>query len=301
MLDLYCIGGAAVDLILEVSRMPRLDEKLFVEQSHQAAGGFIANTACAAARLGLRTAWGGYVGDDVFGQVILHDFKKFGVGINDVEIRKGASDYTVVMITPNGERTILVVPQIPAPPLLTDKMKESLKRTKIAYTTIYKPQWFEETARVVHNGGGRIAVDMEANTIKDVELAESMLAFADIVFTDEAGIEAFCGEKTSRESAGKVLELGPEMVIVTRASEGALVFTPEEFQSSGIFCVPAKDTTGAGDCFHAAFLCALLSGRGLQDCLRFAGAAAAIMIQSIGARNGLPTLEEVKGFIENNK
>jgi len=121
MIDLYCLGGASVDLVLEVPRLPMDGEKLLVQYFGQLPGGFIANTACAAARLGLRTAWGGSVGDDVFGQNILHDFEAFGVKTADVHPQKDAtSDFTVVLVHPNGERTIMVVPILPTPrPFMT--------------------------------------------------------------------------------------------------------------------------------------------------------------------------------------
>lgn len=296
MIDLYCLGGAAADVILEAPRLPRSGEKLFMTNSSQAAGGFIANCACAAARLGLKTAWGGYVGDDAFGQIILDDFKKFGVQFSDIDIHD-KSDFTVVMVLPNGERTILVVPVVPTPPPLTSKMQESLKQTRIAYTTLFDLKWFKEVAQVVHSGGGKVAVDMEANTVKDIGITAEKLKQVDIVFTDEAGNEAFTGEEISRSSVDQVLKLGPEVVIATRGGKGAKVFTPEEQFSIGVFDVEVKDTTGAGDCFHAAYLYGLLSDWDPQQCLEFAGAAAAILIQSIGARKGLPSSEEVRRFI----
>lgn len=84
MIDLYCLGGASVDLILKAPRLPRDGEKLFVHHAGQLAGGFIANAACAAAKLGLRTAWGGLLGGDIFAQTILNDFELFGVETSDV-------------------------------------------------------------------------------------------------------------------------------------------------------------------------------------------------------------------------
>ncbi len=300
MLDLYCLGGAAVDVILEVPRLPWSGEKLFVKHSTRAAGGFIANTACAAARLGLRTAWGGIIGNDDYGQVILNDFKKFGVEINDVEIMENCSDFIVVMITPNGERTILIVPELPSPPPISTSIKRSLGQVRIAYTAPRDPGWFMEFSRSAHAGGGKIAIDMEANTIKEIKATESMLASTDFVFADEEGIVAFTGERPSCHSVEKVMALGPQLVVVTKGSEGATAFTRDNQYSVGAYHVQAEDTTGAGDCFHAAFLFGVLSGWDLQRCLNFAGAAAAISIQSIGARNGLPDVKAVQSFIDNH-
>ena len=58
--------------------------------------------------------------------------------------------------------------------------------------------------------------------------------------------------------------------------------------------VPAIDTTGAGDTFHAALIAARLDGAELPEALAFAAAAAAIKVQHRGARGGLPTRAEVE-------
>jgi ribokinase/sulfofructose kinase len=63
------------------------------------------------------------------------------------------------------------------------------------------------------------------------------------------------------------------------------------------FDVEVRDTTGAGDCFNAAFVSAWLHGWPLREMARFACAAAALSVQAIGARGGLPSEEDVFDFI----
>ncbi|MCK4975326.1 MAG: hypothetical protein KAS36_00160, partial [Anaerolineales bacterium] len=60
-LDLLCLGGSSVDIILQVPRLPASDEKLVAGYAGHQAGGLVANTASAAARLGLKVAWSGRV------------------------------------------------------------------------------------------------------------------------------------------------------------------------------------------------------------------------------------------------
>ncbi len=53
------------------------------------------------------------------------------------------------------------------------------------------------------------------------------------------------------------------------------------------------DTTGAGDVFSGAFAYATAAGWPLEQALPFANAAAGLTCRSLGARAGLPTLDEV--------
>jgi len=302
MVDLYCLGGASVDLILEAPRFPRDGEKLFVDFAGQLAGGFIANTACAAAKLGIRTGWGGLVGGDAFAQIIMRDFELFGVETSDaIVLEESSTDFTVIILPPGGERTILIVPILPTPPLLTSSIKQSLKKVHFGYTVFYEQDWFVEVAQLIHAGGGKVVVDMEVSTLKDTDAAKVMLRHADIIFTSEEGIRVVTGSSIAEVGAEEILSLGPEIVVLTRGSEGAEVFTPKARYSTAVYDVPVKDSTGAGDCFHAAFLYGILADWNFQHCLNFASAASAILVQKIGARGGLPTLLEVQNFMKTNQ
>jgi sugar/nucleoside kinase (ribokinase family) len=301
MFDLYCLGGASIDLILEAPRLPKEGEKFIVRQIGQMAGGFIANTACGAAKLGLHTAWGGMVGDDDFGQILIDDFKNFGVEINDILIEKEFStDYTVILLSPSGERTILIIHNLPVPVQLTQQMKQNLQNTRIGYTVFYEKNWFKEVANLLHSGNGKIAVDMEVNTLTNQDNLKAMLADTDILFSNEEGLCLVAGNSDLNENINKIFTMGPELVILNMGSNGAKAFTPTEQFTTGIFKVPVKDTTGAGDCFHAAFLYGLISNWSIQKSLTFAGAASARLIQKVGARNGLPTEAEVQNFLKEN-
>jgi ribokinase len=302
MVDLYCLGGAAVDLILEAPRLPLDGEKLFVHHAGQLGGGFIANTACAAAKLGMRTAWAGYVGNDAFGQKVMSDFDLFNVETSDVVFQEESStDFTVIILLPSGERTILVVPILPSPPPLTRSIKQSLKRTRIGYTVFFEQDWFIEVAQLVHVGGGKVAVDMEVNTLKNINAAKAMLRHTDIIFSSEEGICMLTESSTVDDGFEKILSAGPDIVVLNMGSRGASLFTSKVRYSTKVYDVPVRDTTGAGDCFHAAFLYGILSDWNLQHCMEFANAASAILIQKIGARRGLPTLLEVQNFMKINK
>ena len=299
MIDLYCIGGASVDLVVEVPRLPMEGEKLLAGYVGQLPGGFIANTACAAARLGLQTAWGGSLGDDAFGQNLMHSFSEFGVQTGDViPCKDAASDFAVIFVQPGGERTITVVPVLPVPPQLNEAMKSSLAQSKIAYTAMYDQTWFMKVARILHSHGGKVAVDLEINTITDTAAALRMLAQSDIIFSNEEALGELTGKNDMQEAVKEILTNGPELIILTQGSRGAALFTADAHYATKPYRVPIKDTTGAGDCFHAAFLFGFLAGWCYQDCMDFAGAASAILIQSIGARNVLPTEVDVHNFME---
>jgi ribokinase len=65
----------------------------------------------------------------------------------------------------------------------------------------------------------------------------------------------------------------------------------------GIFSADVVDTTGAGDCFTAAYAVALVEGRAAADRLRFAAAAAAVCVSRLGAMPSMPNRAEVEAVL----
>jgi sugar/nucleoside kinase (ribokinase family) len=62
-----------------------------------------------------------------------------------------------------------------------------------------------------------------------------------------------------------------------------------------------RDTTGAGDVVHGAFVVAVLEGCGAVRALRLANAAAAMNCRALGAQGGLPTRAELDAFLRSAK
>ena len=301
MIDFYCIGGMAVDLLLMVPRLPLKNEKLGVQYAGLMGGGLIANAACAAARLGLKTSWSGLLGDDAYGQMLTQEFAMYGVCTAEVVIQqKHSTDFTVILLHPDGERTILLVPVLPSPPPLTDAVKHALQQSRLGYTLPYTQDWFAEFAESVHTGGGRVAIDLEGSTSESVINTKAILNLTDVVFCSKDGLQVFAGQKQIKDGAADILSLGPEMVVITLGKKGAELFTRSEQYSTSAYSVPIVDTTGAGDCFHAAFLFGILADWDFKCCLEFASAAAALSVQALGARGGLPTYKEVKNFMSSH-
>lgn len=300
--DFFCIGGASVDLILKVPSLPVSGEKLVVEFHGQQAGGLVANAACAAARLGLRTAWAGTVADDDYGKLILAGFAQFGVDSHYARIfPEGNTDFTVILLEPSGERTILVVPTLPAPPTLDAATLAVLRQARMVYTVPFAPGYITALADAVHSSGGLLALDVEASSRVLGDDLRAALQQADLVFCTLPGLQLASGAEDLHTGAQQLLEMGVSCVVVTKGSKGAWSFTMGQALHQPAFEVTAADTTGAGDCFHAAFAFGYLAGWPMEETLRFASAAAALSVQKIGARTGFQTSAVVNKFAQPGK
>src|SRR5512140_1718856 len=85
------IGSANTDLTTFTDAFPRPGETIFGREFHLGFGGKGANQAVAAALCGASVAMVARVGDDLFGQATVDNFRSRGVDTTHVKITPGVS------------------------------------------------------------------------------------------------------------------------------------------------------------------------------------------------------------------
>ena len=89
---------------------------------------------------------------------------------------------------------------------------------------------------------------------------------------------------------GKGIAKGKSAVATAYIYDGKKEY---EVESEKISPSLPLETTGAGDAFATGFLYGLLNDKGLEQCGHFGDIVAQLSISKIGARQGLPTLDEL--------
>lgn len=295
--DIITIDGLDLDIVMKVDQLPGYGEKVMAELVGRLPGGPCANFACAAARLGMQVASFSTVGDDVEGQIIIDDFANYNVATEFMQVKAGgASPFTVILIEPDGERSIIVVPTF-KPSYTDEAYQRAFSQTRAIHAFPNDPQQFIRLAKIAHANQTKVMIDVEATTGASRQELEAMLRWVNIASFNERGFVSISGESATIEGARKLLAYGPEVVVVTLAGKGALAVTAVSTAQISGHSVDVQDTTGAGDTFNAAFLSSTLQGKSLAQCLAFANAAAALSVTGLGPRGGLPTSAQVEAFL----
>jgi sugar/nucleoside kinase (ribokinase family) len=86
----------------------------------------------------------------------------------------------------------------------------------------------------------------------------------DFLLINDAEARLLSGEYNLRRAAGKILDMGPQTLVIKRGEYGAVLFRREcHFMAPGYLLEDVFDPTGAGDCFAGGFI-GYLAGRGID-------------------------------------
>jgi sulfofructose kinase len=288
------IGESSLDHVLEVDAFPAPGEKVEATRARELPGGQVATAVRACVRLGLRGSLVTAVGEDPAAEAILGPLREDGVEIGAVRRVAGALTRFAVIVVEQGtgERTILSYRD----PALCILAEPALERRVTASGALHldasQPDCAIWAARLAREAGVPVFLDIDAAPAE----AEPLLGEVDFPIVSRSFVDLW-GAGGVEETLTLLGERGARCAVVTLGAEGAAALWRGSFHRSPAFEVEVRDTTGAGDVFHAAFLVAALDGAGLDRALRFANAAAAMNCRALGAQGGLPTRADLEAFL----
>jgi len=259
-------------------------------------GGQAATAALALARLGLRVAWLGAVGDDPAAERVLAPLEAAGVDIGAVKrVAGGRTRRAQIRVDPrDGERGVVAERDARVALAPEDLAIERLAGARVVHLDAEDPAASLRAAELGGAAGAAVILDADAafpgwrELVGRVDFPIVSRAFAEELSKGSArrGLLALA----ARARSLAVVTLGPEGAIACAAGDTKVSATPA-------FRVRARDTTGAGDAFHAGFIWGLLQGLDAAAVLRAAHAVAALGCTAFGAQGGLPDREALQAFL----
>jgi ribokinase len=140
----------------------------------------------------------------------------------------------------------------------------------------------------------RLSLDQgELYAEKGMQRLEPLINRTAVFMPSQGELQLLTGKNDYRKGAEVLLRKGVGTVAVKLGREGCYVTDGRESHLIKAFKVKVVDTTGAGDAFCAGFLYGLISGKSLYECGRIGNFVASRCIMKMGARSGLPTLDEL--------
>ena len=290
------LGQACVDILGRVPLFPREDGKVELVELHRQCGGPASTALVALSRLGVPCSFLGSVSDDPLGDEIVGALKAEGVDASLLRVTPGySSQFAFIAVSrKSGDRTVFW--HRGSVPHLT-KNQVDLSPFAQAEIVHLDGLMIEASLEAVAQARSRkLTVVLDAGTMREGSL--ELASRVDILIASARFADPLAGAGAEPAKAFDALcALGPKTVVMTLGRRGSIGWDGDARVWQQAFPVEAVDTTGAGDVYHGGYIYGVLQNWPLKESMRFASAVAALKCREMGARRGIPGLDEVKAFM----
>lgn len=312
------IGGATYDLFV---RLPQgatqsiptsavfaipLGDKVRVEQIIETCGGGASNTAVGLSRLGCTASIASVVGTDQWGDRLMENFRREGVGTGSITMVEGeTTSFSIILSGEGGERVILYAPGTNVH--MHDAIFDRATASSVDWVIL---NHIQERACVIQDdlidilvrtgvrmtwnpGGCLIDRGMHDQT------NHLLLSHTELLVMNREELLAFTKMHASEDAMDALMNVGVSRICITDGKQGCVARdTAYEYRCPVCPNVHAIDTTGAGDAFTTGVTWALLSGLDLPAALKAGTINSGSVVGAMGAQAGLLTDTEMRQRLE---
>ena len=287
-----------------------LGGKIEIEAPIFTVGGGAANAAVTFSRQGLKTAALFKIGaDDESGKSILADLKKEKVTTLPIFDRKAMTSFSVILLSPSGERTILNH-RGASEDLRVNEIPESKITARAGYLVPGNIPFpvLMTIVRMLKKGGALLAIDLSKYYLEmGPKKLKPLLDLLDVIKINREEASRLTNIHYQDESGifKKLDELVHGIAVMTDGSKGVIVSDGRKIYQAGTYKEKVViDRTGAGDAFGSGFMAALLQSphvakkefteEDIQNAIRLGSANGTSVVEQIGAQPGILTDKEFK-------
>ncbi|MBN1992434.1 MAG: carbohydrate kinase family protein [Anaerolineae bacterium] len=296
--DILVVGELNLDLIITGDVTPAFGqaEKL-VDDATFTLGSSSAIFAGGVARLGLRVAFIGKVGDDDFGQVALRFLQERGIDTSGVVIDPTLKTGLSVILSRPEDRAILTHLGAIAALRYEEIDQTLLARARHLHLGSFflldslipnVPTLFE-TAR---SSGLTTSLDTNYDPLEQWNSGlANVLAHTNVFLPNEIELRGVTGETNLAVALGRLARR--DLLVATKLGpEGAIAQHGNKIVRADPLPVDVVDTTGAGDSFDAGFIYGYLAGWELSRALRLGCVCGSLSTRATGGATAQATLDE---------
>lgn len=286
-MTIYNLGSINIDMVYRVPRLPDPGETLAAKDYKQGLGGKGANMSVAAARAAAHVRHIGAVGKD--GSWAVERLLEYGVDTTHIAEHSEATGHAIINVDDAGENAIVL--WAGANNLIdNDQIGRALAEANTGDTLMMQN---ETSGQLV---AAKMASELGMNVVYaaapfDADAVKLLIPYIDLLVLNEVEaqqLEAAIGQSPERLSIGNI--------IVTLGGDGCrwysnLIKLVSEFPA---IKVDPIDTTGAGDTFTGYVVAALDRGMVMEQAIRLATQAGALMVTRLGTADVIPDLKEIQ-------
>ena len=254
------VGSSNIDQIAYVDTTPHDGETVFGSKYQMGFGGKGANQAVMAGLMGAQTFMITCLGDDVYADMTIENYKNNGVNVDYIQRVQGSSGVAPIWVDKTGQNRIIVISGA-NDHIKADKAIEDIdKISNLNYIIGQFEIPLEVTEKVfIHAKNKNIQTILNPAPAKIP--SDNLLQVTDWFIPNEIEFETITGSSAFDDK--NLLNYANTItgnLIVTLGDKGAAFISNNEVIKIEAPTVSAIDTTGAGDAFVGAFSAGLANG-----------------------------------------
>ena len=254
------VGSSNIDQIAYVDMTPHDGETVFGSKYQMGFGGKGANQAVMAGLMGAQTFMITCLGDDVYADMTIENYKNNGVNVDYIQRVEGSSGVAPIWVDKTGQNRIIVISGA-NDHINADKAIEDIdKISNLNYIIGQFEIPLEVTEKVfIHAKNKNIQTILNPAPAKIP--SDNLLQVTDWFIPNEIEFETITGSSAFDDK--NLLNYSNTIagnLIVTLGDKGAAFISNNEVIKIEAPTVSAIDTTGAGDAFVGAFSAGLANG-----------------------------------------
>ena len=266
-----------------------LGAKIDVNKIDFSTGGGATNAAVTFARQALYSSFMGVVGRDIPGSTILKVLDEESVDTSRVIMDEDYNtDYSTVILAPNGERTILTYRGASA-----QLKSEDLAIRRNEFDWLYvsnlagRMDFIDDVFSQARDNSVKIVWNPGKKELLEDKKMKPLLEDVEVLIVNKQEAQTIFEGGTLEELVYHALNIVP-VIIITDGPNGVIAGDGKTIVRAGMYeDVSSVDRTGAGDAFGSGFLSQWAQGADLKQSLLFASANSTSVIQYVGAKTGI--------------
>lgn len=290
------VGDINVDVLGCLDTLTTLGGDFLAPELEFHCGGVGANTALALARWRVLVRLLGCTGRDWFGEFALRCLRSAKVDVSLVRQLEGmATGLMFIAVSPDGQRTIFGSRGANAhlrPPDVNWQCLQGITGLHLLGYNFLSPTTADTAWHLLEEARRRGTwVSLDAGMAPSYRIPETILQVArqaDILFVSRDEAVALTREGNPARAVHALEQAGVRLPLVKLGEQGCLFLEGGEVHEVPAFAVRVTDSTGAGDAFAAAFLCARLRRWPDAEAVLLANAAGAVAASALGAGDRMP-------------
>jgi ribokinase len=279
------IGDINIDAVLAAKEYPPEGGEAVVDQIDFRLGGSACNTSIVLSKLGVEVLHVGTLGIDPFGKMALDLIQK--AGLKTTLIRQDAalqSGFFMIVATPGGQRTMFGGRAANANPPNLEQVLGYLPAIDwlhlSGYTLMNDDQWrtIQQIIVTTHRQGKKISLDPGICTVQTVSSrVKEILPLLDFLIPSQNELKDLMNTIPNVSDHAHLLKSGLKALVIKLGGQGSKYIDQGQELVQPAFPIEQNkvhDTTGAGDCFNAGFIYAILKGAEIKHALMLGNLAA---------------------------